>query len=123
MLNPVLFSIGGLVWAIALLKRELLVRIVSFRLIFGISVVLFLIALTLYFTNAVGDAYYGALLSPLVSLTLFRAFRRLFIWRYQREPRDTFFRWEEGLDADRIFNIVFFVLTGLLWMLSAAVVQ
>jgi len=36
---------------------------------------------------------------------------------------DIFLRWEKGLDEDRIFNIVYFILAGLLLMFSAAIVE
>ena len=123
MLNSVFFSIGGFVWAIALFKRELLIRKESFRVILATSAVLFVIGLALHFSKAVGNAYYGALLSPLLSLALFRLFRKSFLRRYSREPMDIFLRWEKGLDEDRIFNIVYFILAGLLLMFSAAIVE
>lgn len=104
---------------VALFKRELLIEKESFRLILGISIALFLAGLMLHFTEAGRDSSSGALLAPLLSLGLFRLCRKIFLKRYGREPRDTFFVWEAGLAADRFFNIAYFSLAGWLWMLAA----
>lgn len=109
------FSIGGFVWVIALFKRELLVEKEGFRIILGVSITLFLAGLILHFTVAGQQSGAGALLAPLLSLGMFRLCRRLFLKRFNREPRDTWLNWSEGMGADRVFNIVYFVST--LWLL------
>lgn len=100
-----------------LFKRELLIEKESFRLILGVSIALFLVGVALHFTEAGQDSPSGALVHPLISLWLFRLFRRVFVMRFKHEPRDTFFNWENGLGADRLFNIVYFGIVGCLWML------
>lgn len=117
------FLIGFFVSFIVLLDRELLIKKNSFKLILGAAVVLFLGGVILHFTAIGRYTASGALLCPLVSLLLFRLFRRHFLTRYGREPRDTFLNWESGMGADRVFNIVYFVSTGWLVMLGTIAMQ
>jgi len=105
------------IW-IFIFKRELLIREESFRLILGLSVILFLVGILLHFTKVGRDSPCGALLSPLVSLGLFRLCRKIFLGRFKREAKDTYLIWDAGLAADRIFNIAYFSLAGLLLMLT-----
>lgn len=112
------FCSGGLVFGIALFKRELLIVNTSFKILLLISVVLFLVGLALHFTQAAQDSTSGALLSPLLSLALFRIFRRIFLQRFKREPCDTWFNWQVGMGADRVFNIVYFVSALFVWMFT-----
>lgn len=115
-MDAVCFSIGGLVFAIGIFKRELLIQRRAFRIIFGVSTVLFISGVILHFNEGGRNSTCGALLSPLLSLGLFRLCRRVFLKRYQREPRDTWLDWSENMGADRVFNIVYFVSAGWLWM-------
>ena len=109
---------GLFVSIIALWKRELLAQRESFRIILGISVILFLVGLMLHFAEADRDSSSGALLAPLMSLGLYRLFRRFFFKQYKHEPRDTYLNWQSGLAADRIFNIAYFVLSCWLVLLT-----
>lgn len=122
-MNPYYFSIGGLVWIIALFKRELLIERKTFRIILVISIALFLTGLVHYFTAAGRYPGSGALLSPLLSLGVFRLFRSIFLMRLKREPRDTWLNWGEGMGADRVFNIMYFVLAAWLWIFVAVVMS
>jgi len=112
------FFSGGLVFTIALFKRELLILKRSSEIVLLVSGALFVAGLVLHFTQATRDSTSGALLSPLLSLGLFRLFRRIFIQRFEREPRDTWFNWQAGMGADRLFNIVYFVSASCLWMFT-----
>lgn len=112
--------IGLFVMGIDLFKRELLIRKDSFRLVFLVSFILFLTGLMLHFTDVGRYSSSGALLGPLISLALFRLYRKWFVKRFNREPKDTSFNWESGLFWDRLFNIVFGVSGTLLIMLMAA---
>jgi hypothetical protein len=116
-MGTLLFLVGGLVLTIALFKRELLVESESFRLILGVSALLFVAGLALHFSDAWRDSNCGALLVPLISLGFYRLCRRIFIRLYKREPRDTYLDWSPGMGVDRVFNIVYFVLGSWLWML------
>lgn len=118
-MNQLYFSIGGLVWAIAIFKRELLIRKESFRIVLGISVALFLAGLIIHFTAAGQYHGSGALLSPLLSLCLFRVCHNIFLKQFNREPRDTAFIWESGMGADRVFNIMYLILAGGIWIFLA----
>jgi hypothetical protein len=113
----------ALLFSIGIFKRELLIETESFRIILGISVVLFLVGLFLHFTAPGRHFGSGALLCPLLSLGLYRLCRRVFIRQYNREPRDTWFDWSEGMGADRIFNILYFGSVGWLLMLLAAFIS
>lgn len=115
-MDPFYFVIGGFVIFIFIFKMEMLVRKESFRIILGISFLLFLIGLVLHFTEAGRSSLSGALLCPLLSLGLFRLLRRVFLRWFKHEPRDTLFNWNLGLDEDRIFNILYFAMAMLLWM-------
>jgi hypothetical protein len=119
-MNPLLFCIGGLVFVIGIFKRELLVQANSFRIILAITVALFLIGLVLHFAYSGLYPGSGALLSPLVSLVLYRLSRNIFMATYEREPLDTWLNWSKGMGPDRIFNILYFVTAGCLWTLLAA---
>ncbi len=122
-METLLFAIGGLVFAIGIFKRELLVERDSFRIILGISVALFLAGLLLNFMAARQYPTSGALLCPLLSLGLYRFCRRVFVRRYKREPRDTWMDWRDGMGADRIFNILYFVAVSWLWILITIVLS
>lgn len=117
-MDPLYFSIGGFVIAIAYFKMELLIEKESFKLIFGVSVALFFAGIALHFTEAGRYSMSGALLVPLLSLALFRLCRNVFLKRYNREPRDTFLNWTAGMGKDRVFNIVYFVSAAWLWALT-----
>jgi len=119
-INPFLFSIGGLVFAIGVFKRELLVQKKSFTVILAISIALFLMGTVLSVAYAGRYPGSGALLSPLVSLVLYRLSRNVFIATYEREPLDTWLRWNQGMGPDRVFNILYFVSAGFLWTILAA---
>ena len=119
-LDPFYFFIGGFVLIIFLFKRELLIDGENFQLILIISVVLCLAGLILHFTEVGRSSTSGALFNPIVSLGLFRLCRRIFLRRLKREPRDTFLDWSPGMAADRLFNIVYFVIGSLLWMIIPA---
>ena len=73
-MSAIYFSIGGLVFAIGIFNRDLLVRKESFRIILGVSVVLFLAGLIIHFTTPARYFGSGALLAPLLSLALFHLF-------------------------------------------------
>ena len=112
--------IGLFVVAIALFNRELLVQKESFRIILGVSIILFFAGLILHFTAVDRESSCGALLSPLVSLGLYRFCRSVFLICFKREPRDTFFNWwGADLFLDSVFNVVYFVTSGLLTMYIA----
>jgi uncharacterized membrane protein len=113
------FIIGYFVAGIALFRRELLVQKETSAIILALSVALFLIGIALHFTDWGRRGPSGALLTPLMSLAIYRSCRRVFLARLKREPRDTYMDWSPGMAADRLFNIVFFVLSGWLVMFNA----
>lgn len=116
-MEPIFFAIGGFVVLIFIFKMELLILKESFRIILYISVALFLAGLVLHFREAGRYPTSGALICPLMSLGLFRLCRKVFLMRFKHEPRDTFLNWEAGLGEDRLFNLVYFALAAVLWML------
>jgi hypothetical protein len=109
--------IGMFVSTIFIVRRELLIEDESYRLILRVSVLLCVVGIVLHFIDMARYSASGVLLSALPSLVLFRLFRRLFIKWFKREPRDTFFNWEDILFEDRIFNLVYCLLTFALAML------
>ena len=115
---------GLFVALVALFKRELLVENPAFTNIFLISLFLFVLGIVLHFTD-VGrsSTSAGALLAPLMSLGLYRLMRRIFIARFNHEPKDTHMDWTPGLAADRVFNIVFFIACWLIVMFSVIIME
>ena len=112
------FFAGGLAIWVLILRRELLLRRNTFKLLLGISCVLFIIGIACHFSKISRDSACGALLAPLVSLGLFSLCRRVFLKRFNREPKDTYLNWSPGLGPDRIFNIVFFSIAFLILILA-----
>lgn len=113
-MDTLFIPVGLFVFVIALFKRELLVERESFRLILGVSALLFIAGLALHFSAAWRDSSCGALLAPLISLGFYRLCRGIFLRLFKREPRDTYLDWSPGMGADRLFNIVYFVCGWLL---------
>jgi len=113
------FIIGYFVAGVALFKRELLVQKQSFAIILWISIALFVFGILLHLTDWGREVPSGALLTPLMTLALYRFCRTLFLKGLKHEPRDTYLDWSPGMAADRLFNIVFFVLSGWLVMFNA----
>lgn len=111
-----IFTGGFVIWTF-IFKRELLIRNKSFMPILGISVVLFLVGVVFHSAGAYRNSFCGALLSPLISLGLFRLCRVIFVRRFNREPKDTYLIWDKGLGVDRVFNIVYLSIAGLCLML------
>ena len=109
-LDAVYLAVGGFVIIIALYKRELLCEPSSFKIILGISIMVSLVGAVLTFTRSHENIMADALFGPPFSAGLFWAMRKLFIRRFQREPRDTFLNWQGGMAADRLFNVVYFPL-------------
>ena len=119
-MDPLLFSVGGLVFAVGIFRRELLIEEFSFIIILAISSVLFVTGLIVHFIAPEKYPGIGAFLCPLLSLALYRLARRIFKQRFLREPRDTWLDWSEGMAADRLFNIAYFSVAGLIWIATAA---
>lgn len=118
-MNPLLFSLGGLVFVVGIFRRELLIQRNSFIVILIISVALFLAGLVVHFAYNGVCRGSGALLSPLV-LALYRWFYHIFLTSYGRPPLDTWLDWREGMAPDRILNILYFVTGGFCWTVLAA---
>lgn len=116
-MDYVYIFIGGFVVGVFVFKRELLIERANFRIILGISVILFLVGVILHFTYADQHSSCGALLAPLLTLGLFRLCRKVFLRLFSREPKDTWLIWDAGMGVDRAFNIIYFSLAGLLLML------
>lgn len=112
-MDYVYFAIGGFVIYTALMKRELLIKKESFRIILLVSVTLFLVGLVdIVLYMARGERYFvsGALLCPLITLAQYRLSRRVFLKYVKREPKDTFFIWSgEDIGKDRLFNVLYFI--------------
>jgi hypothetical protein len=108
---------GMFVAVVALFKRDLLVQRESCRVVLAISIALFIAGVLLHFTDAGRADPTGALLTPLMSLGLYRLLRRIFLRKFQHEPRDTYLNWTPGFAEDRLFNILYFAVCG--WLLLA----
>src|SRR5437762_5850000 len=118
-MQKVYFFAGRLVLFVFIPKTDLLFHTKPLRIITIVSVGLFLVGTILHFTSA-GRTYpaSGALVSPLLSLGLFRLGRLLFLKQFHHEPRNTYLDWTPGMVEERIFNIVYFILVLLTWIFS-----
>jgi hypothetical protein len=101
---------AGVVLAIAFFERSLLIERGSRKIIFGVSLALFLAAAFLAVLMRSKQTLFPSLMNPLVSLGLFLLMHKLFVRWKHREPIDTFFDWKSGLLADRLFNILYFTI-------------
>lgn len=113
-----IFSGGFVIW-VFIFRRELLIEEQSFKIVLGVSIMLFLAAIGLHFSKAGRYSSSGALLAPLLTLGLFRLFRRVFLLRFKDEPKDVFLNWEAGLGAEKVFDFLYFVLAMFLLMFLA----
>jgi hypothetical protein len=118
-LDYVYIPLGLFIAMVALFKRELLVQRKSFTVILSVTVILFIAGVILHFSEGNRESSCGALLAPLLTLGFYRGFRRLFLRLHNHEPRDTYLNWAPSLGEDRIFNIVFFIGTFLLCMVTS----
>jgi hypothetical protein len=121
-MNPYYFAVGGLVFAIFIFKRELLIRRASFIVILSVASVLFALGIILRITAHDKSSAVGALMVPLLSLLAYRLARTLFVRSMGREPRDTYLNWSKGLAADRIFNILYVAVAGCIWILTPVLI-
>lgn len=120
-MNIVWLAITGFVLIIALFGRELLIERGSLKVVFSVSLVLFVTAVFLTIFMRGEPTLFPSLMNPLVSLGLFLLMRKVFVRWKNREPIDTFLDWRRGLAADRWFNILYFSLgTWLLFLLYIA---
>jgi hypothetical protein len=114
-LDTMLFLLGGLVLAIFVLKRELLIYKMSFLTILGIAIAIALFGVLM--RVKLGPAFTaGSLFVPLVSLILYRILHKLFIRWVGMEPKDTYLNWAPNMVADRIFNIAYCTIVICLWI-------
>lgn len=119
-MDLVYFVAGGFVIAVALFRRDLLFRPETFKIILGISAVLFTAGLVLILIKRAKSNMEGALLSPMVSIGLFWTMHKLFRLWLKRNPEDTYMNWKSGLGPDRVFNIVYFTSAFICWALVTA---
>ena len=122
-MEKVYLALGGFVIAVALFKRELLFNPESHRIILIIAAVMFVVGAVLVFGQIQPNSAAGALMSPLFTDGLFWVMRKLFRWRFERDPRDTFMNWKPGMAADRFFNITYFTVAFISVALIAAGVE
>ena len=122
-MNPYYFAVGGLVFAIFVFKRELLIRRASFAVIFFVASALFALGIVLRITAQDKSSAVGALLVPLLSLLAYRLARALFVRSMGREPQDTYLNWSKGLAVDRVFNILFVAVAGCIWIFTPLLIS
>ena len=122
-MNLLPFLAGGLVVAIFIFRRDLLIQPSSFKIILAISSSLFVLGLSLHLLVPEKYPGSGAFLAPFLTLALYRFTRLIFKRRFGREPRDTYLDWREGMGADRFFNIIYFSLAILIWVIAGSFVS
>jgi len=109
--------IGGFVLFIGLGVREWLFDRRTRGMIFSVSAALVVAALILTAFTYKSPALFPSLLNPSVSLGLFVVMHKGFVRWQKRDPKDTFMDWRRGLGPDRLFNILYLMLSIVLWML------
>ncbi len=107
-ISPIFFFI---VW------REFFLQKIISRLLLVIYIMMFMIYYIDY-TLLFNDVKYAYILrAPLIITLLYYLFRYIFIKKFNREPRNTFWIWEHrGYLYDVLFNLLFFIITGFLLM-------
>ena len=63
-MDALYFSIGGLIFAVSIFKRDLLIQKESFKIFLGLSAVIFSAGVIIHLTDAGRDSACGALLCP-----------------------------------------------------------
>ena len=116
-MDIVWLATAGFVLTIVYFGRDLLIQRGSRKIVFGVSLALFVAAIVLTIFMWSTPTLFPSLMGPLVSLGLFLLMRKLFVRWKHREPIDTFFDWRPGLAADRWFNILYFTLGTFLLLL------
>ena len=116
-MDIVWLATAGFVLTIVYFGRDLLIQRGSRKIVFGVSLALFVAAIVLTIFMWSTPTLFPSLMGPLVSLGLFLLMRKLFVRWKHREPIDTFFDWRPGLAADRWFNILYFTLGPFLLLL------
>lgn len=107
-MDMVWFAASGSVLTIAFFARELLIEHKSRKIIFAVTLAMFVTAMLLPLFTRDKLILYPSLMNPLVSLGLFLLMHKLFVRWTNRDPVDTFMDWTKGLGPDRWFNILYF---------------
>ncbi len=116
-MDVVWIIIGSFGLFIAFGKRDLLFERETRAIIFCVAAALFVAAVVITGFTYKSPALFPSLVNPLVSLGLFVVMHKGFVHWQQRNPIDTFMDWRRGLAPDRLFNILYFTLGFVLWML------
>jgi hypothetical protein len=106
-MDALILLVGLWINGLFLFRREWLMEEEKYQLILRIAGIGFLVGLALHLLDGMRFYTSGALLAPLLALGLFRLFRRIFIMRFGREPRDTHISAGPGMAADSFFNILY----------------
>lgn len=103
--------IGLFVNIIFLFRIDWLIRRESYRIALGLSIALFIIGITVHYTNSNQFSASRALFAPLVSILIFRLLRKLFVMRLKREPQNAAYNSQSGLLWDRLFAMLYWIST------------
>lgn len=118
-MDALILLVGFWVLGVFILRREWLIEEERFKYIRDLSFIAFGAGVALHILD--GKRFYGSgtLLAPLLTLLLFRLYRKVFLMLYKREPKDTWHNWEGVLAADRLFNILYSVSAMLVLVFTA----
>jgi hypothetical protein len=120
-MDIVWFATAYSVLIVTFFRRQLLIERESRKIIFAISLALFMAAVVASLFMCSTPTLFPSLMNPLVSLGLFLLMRKMFFRWKHREPIDTSLDWRSGLAADRLFNVLYFTLgTFLMFLLYFA---
>lgn len=111
-LSPLLIFIFG---------RQLLDNKTSWSILVKVSAVIAIVGIILTTFNLGNQSMFISLVAPLYSISIYRPLYLYFVNKTNRQPIDTAMDWRSGLFYDRLFNIVYIVLSTVVPMVGLLV--
>ena len=98
--------------------RQLLDKKTSWLTLVKISAVLAIVGIILTTFHVGKHSMYITLIAPLYSISIYRPLYLYFVNKTNRQPIDTAMDWRPGLFYDRLFNIVYVILSTVVPMVG-----
>lgn len=113
----IIFIILGMnVSIVFLFDKKILDTKKYFNVLLAINIMLFLISLTLTFSNNFSQSAIRALFIPLISQSIYFFMSKWYYLKYERNSNDTFWTMDRSLYTDGWFNSIFWIISIVLFM-------
>ncbi len=113
----IIFIILGMnVSIVFLFDKKILDTKKYFNVLLAINIMLFLISLTLTFSNNFSHSAIRALFIPLISQSIYFFMSKWYYLKYERNSNDTFWTMDRSLYTDGWFNSIFWIISIVLFM-------